>query len=477
MKKFLLIFFFFSSFALNLSAQNEIDALRYSQLYQTGTARAMAMGGSFGALGADFSTLSSNPAGIGIYQNTEISFSPSIYFSVMKSNYNNSVTDDRKYNFNLGSLGAVIVIKPKKEGKCKAVQFGIGYNKLQNYNYNAYIEGNNGNNSILDDFIADAQGIEPKNLNEFSTMLAFNTYLIDTSGGLTNYVSPIPLGGIQQMKSISASGSSNELVISLGGNFNDKLYIGATFGFPYVRYVENTTYEEFDKGDSIPDFKKLTYNQNLETHGSGFNFKIGAIYRITDWMRIGAAVHTPTFFSLKDKWSSEMFSELGDGAKKYEAYSPEGRFDYQLTTPFRANAALSFVIGKYALITGEYEFVDYSSATLKSTTYRFRDENKAIDNKYTFQSNVKAGFEVKINQISLRGGYQFNSSPYAKKLNDGKRHAFGGGAGVKFDRFFLDAAYTFIMSKEEYYLYKSVPTAVENKLNAHNILLTFGVKL
>ena len=38
-------------------AQNEIDALRYSQTMQGSTARSLSMGGSFGALGGDISCL------------------------------------------------------------------------------------------------------------------------------------------------------------------------------------------------------------------------------------------------------------------------------------------------------------------------------------------------------------------------------------------------------------------------------------
>ncbi|MEI6852585.1 MAG: hypothetical protein WCL06_07060 [Bacteroidota bacterium] len=476
MKKYFLITVLICAGAVyQLSAQNENDALRYSQVYYSGTARATAMGGSFGALGGDFSSLSINPAGIGIYQKSELSVTPSLYFTVLKSTFNNTNTDDRKYNFNLGNFGAVFVVKPKKESSCKAIQFGIGFNRLNNYNYNSYMEGGNPQSSFFDDMQANAQGNEPQNLGAFDTKLAFDTYMIDTSGSLTNYISAIPRAGTLQQKSMDVSGSNNELVITIGGNWNDKLYVGGTFGFPYLRYFENSTYEETDQADTIPNFKHVTYNQYLETHGSGFNFKLGFIYRITDWVRVGAAVHTPTFYSMKDKWSSDMKSQFDDGSI-YSAKSPEGNFDYSLNTPFKANASLAFVIGKVALITGEYEFVDYKGARLKSATYRFNSENQAIDNKFAFQSNVRAGFEIKIKQFALRGGYTFSTNPYVDKQFGGNRQAFNGGVGVKFDRFFLDASYSYIMSKEKYYLYPSVTYPVDNSLTAHSALITFGVK-
>ena len=476
MKKYLLITALIcTGVYYSLSAQNEIDALRYSQVYYSGTARATAMGGSFGALGGDFSSLSTNPAGIGIYKNNEITLSPSLYFTVLKSNYNNSLNDDRKYNFNLGNFGAVFVIKPKKESSCKGIQFGIGFNRLNNYNYSAYMEGPNSKTSILDDYLFSAQGVQPQDLGSFDTKLAFDTYLIDTVGSLTNYYSVIQHGGTLQTKSMNVSGSNNELVITIGGNWNDKLYIGGTFAFPYLRYYESSTYEETDKGDTVPNFKHMAYNYYLETHGSGFNFKLGAIYRITDWLRIGAAFHTPTFYSMKDKWSSDMKSQFDDGSI-YSAKSPDGTFDYHLNTPFKVNGSLGFVIGKYALITGEYEFVDYRTAILKSATYRFNDENRAIDKSLYFQSNVRAGFEVKINPVALRAGYTFSTNPYNNTLYGGHRQAFSGGVGVKFDRFFLDAAYSYTLLKQNYYLYPSAYYPVNNKLIAHNAMVTFGVK-
>lgn len=476
MKKIVIIAcFLVITFTVHLFAQNEVDALRYSQIYYGGTARSVAMGGAFGTLGGDFSSLSINPAGIGIYKSKEITITPSNYFVMLKSTYNNNSTDDIKYNFNLNNAGFVFTFIPRKESFCKGIQFGFGFNRINNYNYNGYFEGENKTNSILDDFLAKSQGIKPENLGEFDTKLAFNTYLIDTSGTLTNYVSPVFRGGVLQSKSIMVSGSNNELVLTLGGNLNDKLYIGGTVGFPFIRYTESSTYEETDVGDSIADFKKMEYNKFLETKGSGFNFKFGIIYRIADWVRIGASIHTPTFYSLKDKWSSDITAIYDDGSKYYSE-SPSGEFDYQLNTPFRANGGISFIIGKYALISGEYEFVDYRNARLRASTFHFNIENKAIENIYYYQSNVRAGFEIKLNMISFRGGYTFSSSPYSSDINDGKKQSFNGGLGLRFNKCFFDLAYSYLISKEKYYLYSLVPSPVNNTLNAHNMMLTFGFK-
>ena len=80
-KKTLYFLLTFSSiFSFRAGAQNEVDALRYSTYNLTGSAKFSSMGGAFGALGGEFSALSQNPAGIGMYQFSEISF---VIFSVV----------------------------------------------------------------------------------------------------------------------------------------------------------------------------------------------------------------------------------------------------------------------------------------------------------------------------------------------------------------------------------------------------------
>jgi long-subunit fatty acid transport protein len=433
------------------------------------------MGNAFGALGADFSVLSINPAGIGIYKGSEISITPSIYTGKTISSYAGNSSDDIKYNFNLSNAGVVFTIIPKKQdSEWKGVQFGFGVNRLANFNNAVVIEGSNSENSIIDNYLVNAQGVEPSDLNPFSTEMAFNTYLIDTFGSLTHYVSAVPHGGTIQSKMIETSGSINELVLSLGGNYNDRLYIGATFGFPYLRYYENSTYREIDENDTIMGFKEMSLHEDLETEGTGFNFKFGLIYRITDWVRIGAAVHTPTFYNLKDRWSKDITASYDNG-NGYTAESPKGSFDYELNTPLRAVGSVAFIVGKYALISADYEFVDYSDARLRSRDYKFFDENNTITSLYTATSNIRAGFEIRLAPISLRGGYQLNFSPYDNNYNDGQRMAFSGGIGLRDKKYFIDLGYVYSMKSEDYYLYTGAPV-VENDFSSHNILLTMGFR-
>ncbi|MEI6766719.1 MAG: hypothetical protein WCM76_13895 [Bacteroidota bacterium] len=475
MKRSIFVLLISLAFAGYTNAQNEVDALRYSQFYLNGTARSAAMGGAFGSLGADFTSLSINPAGIGLYKASEFTITPSVFTGKANSTYMGVASEDLKYNFNLGNLGLVLAFTPKGSSGWKGVQFGMGVNRLNNFNNRIVMEGYNAKNSLLDDYYNKAVGNAPADLDAFDTKLAFDLYLLDTLGGLTDYISAVPHGQTQQSKYIDRNGSINEMVLCLGGNYNDKLYIGGSLGFPFVRYFENSTYTEKDIHDSIPKFKQFSVKDDLETTGSGFNFKFGLIYRITDWVRFGASVHTPTFYTMHDTYSRTMDAEFDTG-KKEPSDSPKGKFDYELTTPLRANASLSFIISKFALISADYEFVDYSSARLRSGTYKFYDENKAIDVKYTAQSNIRAGLEFRLAPVSLRVGGAYSTSPYRSSLNDGSRISYSGGIGFREKGYFIDLAYVYSKSGEDYYLYPSVPEASKVNYSNHNIMLTLGVK-
>ena len=68
-------------FSINISSQVVTDAVRYSLLDVGGTARSVGIGGAIGALGADFSVLSTNPAGAAAYRRSEFTFTPALDIS------------------------------------------------------------------------------------------------------------------------------------------------------------------------------------------------------------------------------------------------------------------------------------------------------------------------------------------------------------------------------------------------------------
>jgi len=472
-----------------LRSQNEVDALRYSQLTIGGTARFMGLAGAFSAVGADLSVLSTIPAGLGLYKSSEFIITPAIFNSNTQSHYYGTANSDYNNNFNLSSVGIIYsanVARQDQQGGWRNVQVGFGIVRNNNFHGSTIIGGTNPQSSLLDAYVDYANGNSTDNLNPFDTQLAYETYLIDPIPNTLDYTNRAPLNPdgsiapVDQRKSILTEGYMNEADFSIGANYDDKLYIGATIGIPYIRYQEESHYQEIN--NEPPDtntFKSFTLTETLDTRGSGFNFKFGLIYRPVDWLRFGAAVHTPSYFgNMHDDWINNMHSNLNNG-NNYTWVSPQGNFDYKLETPMRAMGGIAFIFQQYGLISIDYEYVDYTKAKLRSQDYDFFSENQAITNNYTSASNIRIGTEWRIGQMNLRGGYAYYGSPYKKGINDAQKNIIAVGLGYRNQHFSLDFGYNYTFYSEDYYMYQSehviAPSAAIDTKN-NNFLVTVGFK-
>ncbi len=458
------------------------DALRFSQIYYQGTARSMALGGAIGAIGADFSSASINPAGMGLFRRGVFSITPEIAATKASSVYNGSISDDSKTIFNLSNLGYVIA-KPISTGDgWKFFQFGVGMNRLNNYNTTVNIQGENTENSKLDVYRELANGIPNDQLeyeDPYELYPAWFLYLIDTiPGTVDQYTTPVNYGGVLQQQNIKSKGSTNEWVFTFSGNYNDKLYLGATIGLPYTRYFRESTYSEFDIADTIPDFKSWSITERLATSGWGINLKLGAIVKPTDWLRIGAAFHTPTYYwSMSDTWSTTTTADLAG----YDSYpSITGNFDYRLSTPLRAIGSAGVIIRQNGFISFDYEYANYASSKFSSRSYGFGEVNADIKNTFKPTHNIRGGIEWRYSNYSFRGGYALYDSPYANNLNDGKRQMISGGIGYKTREYAIDFTYVHSTKNEDYYMYTTnniTSNASENEFRAQSFLVTFKMFL
>lgn len=485
MKKFILITGLLYAFSFSILAQNEEDVLRYSSYDIMGTARYMGLSGAYGAVGADFSSLSTNPAGIGVYKKSEFTISPSIFFGNSESSYIGRTLDDGKNNFALGNVGIVLVGKPTDrldKNPVENYQFGFGLTRMNDFNNRIFMEGENDQNSLLDTYLEYAGSKNPNSLNPFDTRPAFDTFLIDTVPGESpfTYINAYDyIGGFTsaiQRKSIETSGSMNEVVLSGGMNIGDKFYFGLTFGFPYMRYKQKSTYSEFNQTE-VRDLDEFTVYEDLDTKGSGFNIKLGAIVKATPFLRLGAAFHTPTWFNnITDKWNTTTEAYYANG-DYFRSQSPLGEFKYDIKTPWRASGSAAVIVGKLGLFSADYEYVDYSSARL-SPTVDFSSQNETIKNNFTQTHNFRFGVEAFAGPIIVRGGYAYQMSPFVDGVNDGSRQIISGGIGFRTAEFFVDAALSYYSSSRNYYLYSTELYQAKADLTTgnYNFIVTLGYR-
>jgi long-subunit fatty acid transport protein len=222
----------------------------------------------------------------------------------------------------------------------------------------------------------------------------------------------------------------------------------------------------------------MEFNQSLSTKGRGFDFKIGAMYRPVDFLRLGFAYHSPTYLKLADTYGADMSSVVGGTPRSYE---PEtGNFNYSIRTPQRMIGSVAVILGKTAIISGDYELVDYSEAHIKSATYAFADANANIQAKYKAASNIRVGAEMRLLPFVVRGGFAFYGSPYNNGVDntDAKLYITGGvGYRDPGDQFFVDLGIVTTTEKSNYYLYdQSITKPVSNVSKVVNVVFSCGFR-
>ncbi|MDR2083499.1 MAG: outer membrane protein transport protein [Bacteroidales bacterium] len=486
--------------SLGLIAQTHEEALRYSRLnYATGNAKSTSMAGSLGALGANFSSLSINPAGIGVYRKSELTFTPSIMYSTSASDYLGNKRTDEAINFNIGNFGLVFAIPSSgaaAQNGFEYFQFGVGVNRTNNFKRDVLMKGFNETSSITTQWAMEATANNPNiqfdsngnpilNLDPLTTQLAFKNdvlFLGEDSNGNLIIMSDMEGGQVEQTIRMITSGSMNEFVISGGFNYLDKLYVGATLGVPYFSYREDFRITEEDTKDRTQFFESMRYTTYLHTSGVGVNFKIGAIYKPISWLRIGLALHTPTRYSMDDDYNAEILSYIDlSGNGNYEGASDHasGDYSYVLRTPLRLIGSLGFVIGKHGSVNVDYTFQDYSSAKFKDKDYTYDYTNQLISENYGIGHNIGVGTEWIFGMFRARAGFAYETSPYtSEEVNSGgERMTIGAGVGLSFGQFYTDFGYALITEDIDFYPYsRDYVDASKNKYNTNQFQLTFGFR-
>jgi len=438
------------------------QALKLSLLSYGGTARFTGMGGAFGAIGGDFSTLSINPAGIGVYKNSEVSITPLIYNTRSFSEYVTSKEyktnqEEFRTRLNINNAGFIFAM-PVSNNDFKVVQFGIGYNRLANFNNSIYFEGFNPNNSFLralsdDATVAKKNGqFDSKNpwyINELAD--AVNLFEYDPATGFH----PDRPDKVNQSAWIQQEGGIDELAFTFGANYADKLFFGATLGVPFMSFWQFYQYEEWDPYGQ-DKFRGMRYDETYESNGAGVNGKFGVIYKPIAALRVGAAIHTPTYYWLiqESEWMS-MTSSFKDSTHWNRTMATERVFEYSQTTPMRIIGSVAYIAGKKALISADYEWVDHSTNKLQPSREQvMNDSNRDIRKFYGTQHIIRTGAELRLRDFYLRGGYGWYSSPFQDtKVNDMSLNTWSLGAGFRAGAFGLDFAFQHAQSKSKYYPY------------------------
>ena len=464
MKKISLLILGLLSVIAVSNAQNVDDALRYSQVFYGGTARFMSMGGAFTALGGDISSLSQNPAGLGVFRSSELTITPQLFQIKTTAGFNGN-SSDKLYNFNLNQVGIVSnLISNNKETGLITLNLGYSFNKTNNFYQSALIRGTSNSSSMADYWASNGNGSTKTNLPDDAWM-ANQTFVIDSISGsrslygtaFSNYGdNPPSVYGQTMQRIVTNEGYTGEHAISMGGNYSNKIFFGATLGISTLRYTSHLEQLETTNTALPSQLQNFTYTNHYEEKGTGYSLKLGVIIKPVEALRIGLAFHTPTWYRISDYAYSNMSSNFTDGGH-YDASINPLRFNYNLATPFRFLTGVAVQIKKIALLSADYEFVDYSSAKFSAAgdNFDYTQKNLVIRNSLKSASNIRLGGEIRLNKIYLRTGYGYYGKAFASGDTNSNLNysSLSFGAGFREQNISVDFAYTNYSYSQKYLLY------------------------
>ena len=488
-----------------VNAQNYVDAARFNKCDYEGTARSQAMGSAFGALGADMTSQSINPAGLAAYRATEMGMGLGVNCNNTETNYYGFSSEEDKVSVPFSNIGITFNFGNRPEGSGIVNQaFSIAYSRLADYNRYAKYSDSYGYNSMLDYFCNDDQSNDQAH-KSYTGGLAYDAgWIIDPTDSIlmtTNvWESPFDLyqldeaarmdengdGAIDHYQYVKENGYKGETSFSYALSVSNLVYIGAAMGIQSISYREIMTHEESYYGTYNGNaYASYRYGSELKQDATGINVKLGAIVKPINALRVGFAIHSPTLFNVQEKYNSWI-----DGAYDNNVYySPSGDYKYNYRAPGKFVASAAGIIGKYGIVSFDFERTNYGKGKFKDeeggTSQEYDAINQNVKDAMKVSRTFRVGVEGRIADVLyVRGGYSAQTTPYKKHImiNDYRHDAICGGIGFRVSNFFIDLSYVCRRTKDErwvlpdgdYAYEENLPATIDSK--SHNYTLSFGYR-
>jgi len=428
----------------------------YSQDINSGNAKYIGVGGAVGALGSDINSVEQNPAGLGVSVVSDLQITAGVSSYNNKSSFGTNFKEsDSKFNFQ--QFGGNFVFQ-NPGSDWNRFSIGVAY-------YNQRID----NTSAIG---------ENSNISSVSSQY---------DGTFAGYYKNI-------------DGYKSKFSLNFGSSYDDRLYLGLGLNFHETNY---SSYEQYYEKDAT-DGKNYGYNLDgfpYNENGQGFSFSLGAIYKVDQSFRLGAAYHSPVWYSMETEYLGTNNSFRDDGTVgSYKPYYS----DYDMTRGGRFVGSLGFVLAKSLSLGIDYTYHMNNDTKLKPNSL-FTPSNNFINDFVKNSSEVRVVAEYRIEKFKVRAGYNYVASPFKDFsidlantnnavtttnlsqafVGDVNRASFG--VGYDFGGFYLDAAYQYQTQKYKQLIgggnyidsnnsYVQLPNtyAVNTKLNSNLFLLTLG---
>jgi hypothetical protein len=508
-------------------SQGQLDAYKYSQTDMSGTARYLGMGGAFGALGGDISAMSANPAGLAIYRSSEIVTTLSHRSISAHTNWQGSSASGSRSKLNFDNIAYVSYFPTSNDIGILGWNVGFSYNRIKDFHRNYSLSGMGDHNYSLTDYMAErvntlgvhaddlyrSEGYDPYAQNDWLSVLGYNAVFIDAyNDNKTQYFSafgenenglwnPFKLAG--RKLNVSERGAIDQYNIAFGLNISDFVMLGADIAITDLSYHYNSYFSE-----DFTNSNKLSLENWLTTKGSGYALNTGIIIRPANFLRLGVAYNSPTWYKMSDYFQATANSDTYYWEKPIvnESTPDNASYDYEYRSPDKWLFSAALIIGRSALLSVDYELTNYG----KMKVYDWEGNEDHITNsdiKVNFDSatTLRVGGEVKVTpRFAVRAGASWIGNPMNDVLINTTAEVYtvgtiphytiekgitnySVGLGYRFTpNFYIDIACVLRSEKEDLYAFSNIYNAEGQKIinsqsaslktNTTQIALTLGYK-
>lgn len=513
----------FAALAMSASAQDTYTNVQFANEDLNGTARYVGMGGALEALGADISTISSNPAGIGMMRRSVVSGTAGVQIGNSNTIESN---DAHQGTFGFDQLGFVWV---SSSDASSFVNVGFNYHKSKNFNQLFDVTNSLNNNASQHKATYDKFADGDMNVGWKSESVLDDLYNRgfmfgqDEKGAYQDYYEYRNASRFRNQQ--KTSGYISDFDFNISGNINNTLFLGATFSLRDVHYLNNSLYtEQLLDLDDVSKLAVMDVEDETRITGTGYSIKLGAIYRpiLTSSFRIGAYIHTPTFYDLKKTITTYVDMEYVDG----DTYSigngdDPSYLEFALHTPWKFGASMGYTVGSNLALGATYEYSKYSAMDnrIKNAYGSYNDyittTSDDVMNANTEKSlkgvhTLKVGAEYRpVSQLAIRVGYNYLSAMYNENgMRDASLQSQGVwassttdytnwnstqritcGLGYTIGDFNIDLAYQYRTTSGNFYPFRPydysgteyaadscIPSVSKIKDNRHKLSLTVGYR-
>lgn len=508
----------------NALAQEWPDAYLFSQNEYGGTARSAAIGNAVTALGGDPGTIGINPAGSSVNSYSQMMFTSGLSLANSWSvgtiaegdkqpvGYGEE-TSAARVRFKVPNAGMIVNMDTGRRHGLKRMSFGFVVNSTGDYTSRMRAAGENANNSfggylasVADGFSMDVMEKEDWSytgtLDRMPPWIAMTAFRSGMISGVTNmdgaYISLSEVLGndglfrlaapVYQKYGRQTRGFKNDWVMNFSANWDDKFFLGGNIGITSVYYNMHEYWEESPKEYDL--FPVIKYEDGTETRfesmlmkrhfildGSGIYTKVGFIWVPVQGVRLGGAVQTPTIMTITEKYGYNGQSFL-TGLQRGSVSSDEDYWSYDMVFPFRYNFGAALTFGPWAVLSADYEGVNYAHARFSESSdgefegYNydlFASQNQDIREFLGISHSFRAGVEFKpMPGLAVRTGYNYITSGI-KDGSEGAKQIVSFGLGYSSSgSFYADCALRLRFIPDEYlipyyYYYAPDPSEFYNK--------------